>query len=167
MNFRWLQFVVVVAGAVVSGCGREMPAEDLRAHLEQEFQTRYIAPYVAADTEAWLQVFADDVVALHDGLPALNGKVAIREFGDTVAQNFAIQKLDAVVDEVRQEGRWAWTRGHFDALFAAKTTAAPSGVAGARSGKFLLIWEQQDDGEWLVIMDMGNSLQPLPGSAQQ
>ena len=143
----------------VLGCGSGDPEEGLQAALELEFHERYIAPYVAGDTETWLQVFADDAVALHDGLPALNGKEAIRGFGDAVARNFDIQKLDAVVDEVRREGDWAWTRGHFDALFVEKSEDAPPGVAGPRTGKFLLIWERQEDGGWLVVMDMGNSLQ--------
>ena len=156
----------LVLAVAVSACDKEMSSEELRVHLERQFQERYIDPYVAGDTEAWLQVFASDVVALHDGLPPLDGKEAIRGFGDVVAQNFAIQKLDAVVDEVRREGRWAWTRGHFDALFEAKSASAPAGVAGERSGKFLLIWERQEDGEWLVIMDMGNSVRPPPGPAE-
>jgi cytochrome c oxidase subunit 2 len=69
--------------------------------------------------------------------------------------------LDAVVDEVRQNGNWAWTRGHFVAVFDEKTDSAPPGVAGERHGKFLLIWERQDDGTWLVVMDIGNRL-PAP-----
>lgn len=149
----------LLTAIAILGCDSGDPAKDLHVALELEFQERYIAPYVAGDTGTWLQVFADNAVALHDGLPALSGKEAIRGFGDAVARNFVIQKLDAVVDEVRREGDWAWTRGHFDALFVEKTEDAPPGVAGPRSGKFLLIWERQDDGRWLVVMDMGNSLQ--------
>ena len=149
---------------VVSACGQNEPAENLHEHLEREFQERYIAPYVAGDAETWMGVFADDAVALHDGLPALEGKVAIRGFGDAVAQNFSIDKLDATIDEVRRNGEWAWTRGRFDALFTAKSAEAPPGVAGARAGKFLLVWERQQDGSWLVVLDMGNSLGSPPGT---
>ena len=156
--------LVSLAVLAVSACDKEMSSEDLRVHLEQEFRDRYIAPYIAGDTDSWLQVFADEAVALHNGLPALEGKEAIGGFGDAVAQNFAIKKLDAVIDEVRRDGRWAWTRGTYDALFEAKSDNAPPGVAGPRSGKFLLIWERQDNGEWLVVMDMGNSLRQSPGS---
>jgi hypothetical protein len=32
--------------------------------------------------------------------------------------------------------------------------------AGRQSGKFLLVWERQPDGEWRIILDMGNSNGP-------
>ena len=145
----------------------EMSADALHSHLSNRFQTHYIAPYVAGDTEAWLRVFAENVVALHNGLPALTGKDAVREFADSVAANFVIEKMDAVVDEVRRQGNWAWTRGRYDTLFTARSPSAPPGVAGPRSGKFLLIWERQDDGDWLVILDMGNSLRQPPASSER
>ena len=152
---------------VAAACDRGMSGAELHSHLDGRFKEHYVAPYAAGDTETWLRIFADDVVALHDGLPPLSGKEAIRGFGEVVSRNFEIDELDTVVDEVRREGNWAWTRGRFDALFVAKSADAPPGVAGARSGKFLLIWERQDNGEWLVIMDMGNSMQPPPGTSEQ
>ena len=116
--------------------------------LEGRFQSAYIEPFTQGDTDTWMDVFADDVVALHDGLPPLEGKDAIRDFGNSVAANFVIARMDADVDEVRQNADWAWTRGRFVADFKARTDAAPPGVAGERHGKFLLLWERQDDGQW-------------------
>lgn len=161
-NDRLLNCMVLSIVLLMSSCGSEAQSPTITEHLKQKFAEEYIAPYVAGDTETWLDVFGETVVALHDGLPPLEGQDAIREFGNLVAQNFSIVRLDAVVDEVRREGDWAWTRGHFDALFEAKSDSAPPGVAGERRGKFLLIWERQANGEWLVIMDMGNSLRPSP-----
>lgn len=145
-----------------TGCAGEMSPDHLHSHLSNRFQAHYITPYVAGDTDAWLEVFAEDVVALHDGLPALTGKAAVRGFADTVAGNFAIEKMDAVINEVRRHGDWAWTWGRYDTLFTAKSPTAPPGVAGPRSGKFLLLWERQDSGDWLVILDMGNSTRQPP-----
>ena len=135
----------------------DMSADEFRSHLTSRFQTHYIAPYVAGDSETWTRVFAEDVVALHNGLPALTGKAAVRDFAKMVAASFVIEKMEAVVDEIRRQGDWAWTRGRYDTLFTARSPEAPPGVAGARSGKFLLIWERQEDGQWLVILDMGNA----------
>jgi ketosteroid isomerase-like protein len=155
-------FWILAVGLLVS-CAKNESAMDVLPDLEAEFQSRYIQPYVAGDIDAWMQVFADDAVALHDGLPPLDGKMAIRGFGDAVSANFLIEKLDAEVDEVRRDGNWAWIRGRFVAEFAAKSDAAPPGVAGERLGKFLLLWERQPDGSWLVIMDMGNGMQAPSG----
>ncbi len=148
---------------VLSGCDANDSATEQGPNFEAEFQTRYVDPYVAGRIDDWMQVFADDAVALHDGLPPLDGKAAIREFGNAVTTNFHIRKLDATMDEVRRKGDWVWTRGQFVADFEAKSDAAPPGVAGERKGKFFLLWEKQDNGRWQVVMDMGNSIQAPPG----
>jgi len=155
-------FFLILAVLLLAGCAKGENTTNALPDLKADFQTRYIAPYVAGNIDAWMQVFADDAVALHDGLPPLDGKAAIRGFGDAVSSNFLINKLDAEIDEVRRDGNWAWTRGRFVAEFVAKSDAAPPGVAGERMGKFLLVWERQDDGNWLVIMDMGNGMQAPP-----
>ena len=154
--------VWTLAVLVLASCAENDNSMETAPDLKAEFQSRYIEPYIAGDVDNWMQVFADDAVALHDGLPPLDGKSAIREFGDAVSANFLIKKLDAEVDEVRRNGNWAWTRGRFVADFAEKSDAAPPGVAGERMGKFLLLWERQVDGNWLVIMDMGNGMQAPP-----
>lgn len=144
---------------LLTACGDSQSDEIVLANA---VQARYIDPYKNGDTELWMEVFASDVVAMHDGLPPLEGKDAVRQFADAVSTDFAIPRLDITIDEVRRSGDWAWTRGRFDTVFEAKTDSAPPGVAGERSGKFLLLWERQPSGEWQVIMDMGNSIGP-PG----
>ncbi len=143
---------------VLSGCASAPNPQSIQSHLSERFQNDYLAPYVAGNIDVWLEVFAEDAVALHDGMPALQGSNGIRGFGDAVSSNFVIRKMDARIDEVRLQARWAWTRGTFVANFEAKSSAAPPGVAGERAGKFLLIWELGDDDLWRVVMDMGNSL---------
>ncbi len=157
---------LLVASILAVACQMNTPVPAAEVNLAERFQDSYIQPYVAGDIDRWMDVFADDVVALHDGLPALSGKDAVRGFGTLVSENFAITRMEAVVDEVRRKGDWAWTRGHFDTEFEAKTDSAPPGVAGERRGKFLLIWERQESGKWLVVMDMGNSLQTPQTAAQ-
>jgi cytochrome c oxidase subunit 2 len=160
---RALRFAssILMCGWMFSGCTPGDKPEDIDTVIATEFQNRYIEPYVAGDAEAWMDVFTEDAVALHDGLPALSGKEAIRGFADSVAENFTIVRLDAVVDEVRLNGNWAWSRGHFDANFQPKSPSAPKGVAGDRKGKFLLLWEKQEDGRWLIQLDMGNSIREM------
>ncbi len=156
------QLVWTLVVLVLCGCAESDKSAGTEPNLKTDFQTRYVDPYVAGDTDGWMEVFADDAVALHDGLPPLEGKVAIRSFAEAVAANFSINRLDAEIDEVRRNGDWAWTRGQFVADFEAKSDAAPPGVAGERWGKFMIVWERQADGRWLVIMDMGNGMQ-APG----
>lgn len=158
--------VATILLSVLCGCEKSDKTDDVSHALTNAVKTRYIAPYKAGNTDEWLRVFSDDAVALHDGLPPLEGKEAIRWFADTVAENFEIRRLDVSVDEVRRRGDWAWTRGRFDALFVAKSEKAPPGVEGERQGKYLLLWERQTDGQWSVVLDMGNGLDAPPPQAE-
>lgn len=155
--------LLLVVLAFAQGCGQTDQTE-LREFLKIRVQNDYVAPYRQGDLDRWLEVFSIDVVALHDGLPPLEGKPAIRGFAETVAANFLIEKMTVTVDEVRLGDSWAWTRGKYDATFVAKTETAPPGVAGSRQGKFLLVWERQSDGEWRVILDMGNDSPAQPNA---
>ena len=154
---------LLAGGLLAAGCSDAKNA-DVDTQLRAAFQERYIEPYVAGETDRWLEVFAADAVALHNGLPPLEGRDAIRGFAEAVAANFAIRRLDAQVDDVQRHGDWAWTRGTFVADFEAIVPTAPPGVAGLRHGKFLLLWERQPNGDWLVVMDMGNDM-PAPPAA--
>ena len=116
----------------------------------------YITPFKNADTDRWMQVFADDAVGMHNTLPPLVGKEAVRQFGDMVAANLNIEQMDIVIDEVRVSGSWALTRGSFTSKFVPKSLTDSSAVKPSL-GKFILLWEEQADRSWKVILDMGNS----------
>lgn len=124
--------------------------------FRQLVQNNYIDPFKNADTDRWLQVFTDDAVGMHNTLPPFVGKDAIRQFGDIVAQNLNIEQMDIVIDDVQVNGSWALTRGSFTSKFVPKTVADSSTIE-AQQGKFILLWEQQKDNSWKVILDMGNS----------
>ena len=124
--------------------------------FKQMVMQQYIMPFKQAETDKWMQVFADDAVGMHNTLPAFVGKTAIRQFGDIVAANLNIEQMDVNIEEIRVSGNWAFTRGTFTSKFVPKNMTDSSGVP-AQKGKFILLWEKQSSGEWKVILDMGNS----------
>lgn len=135
---------------------------DKRAPLpdfKQLVMENYIAPFRDAETDRWMQVFADDAVGMHNTLPPFVGKDAIRQFADIVAENLNIEQMDVVLDDIQVNGTWALTRGSFTSKFVPKNLADSSSIK-AQTGKFILLWEQQPDHSWKVILDMGNSNQP-------
>ena len=150
-----LTFIVL---ASIGGCTNQ---DDDAAHpdFKELVHKSYIEPFKHADTEQWMQVFADDVVGMHNTLPPLVGKDAVRQFGDMVAENLNIEQMDIVVDNVRVNGDWALTRGSFSSKFVPKTIADSSTIKTSK-GKFIMLWEKQEDGKWKIILDMGNSNEP-------
>ncbi len=136
-------------------------ADVTEAALRARVQQGYAEPFRAGDIARWVEVFAADALAYHDGPPPLKGREAIRAFGELVARNFAVRRFDLVVDELRIHGDWALTAGRYDADFEPRSADAYAGARGPRQGKFLLLWERQA-GVWRVIADMGNSTDPPP-----
>lgn len=161
MIFMRRLFLISVAVLLSTACDNEH-INNTPVDFERLFAERYVEPYNTKDMERWADAFSDDAVGMHNGLPPLEGRAAIFGFGDAVRNNFEIADIDASIDEVRHSGNWAWTRGHYTSYFVPK--AGVEGLpSGRQSGKFLLLWERQPDGDWKIILDMGNS-NGLPGS---
>jgi len=75
------------AGAVAAAASFSLPAAQARIDAD------YIAPFKAGDVERWLMIFTDDVVGLHNRMPALDGKSGLRGFGSFVAQNLTVPEM--------------------------------------------------------------------------
>ncbi|MCY3750193.1 MAG: nuclear transport factor 2 family protein [Gammaproteobacteria bacterium] len=156
-NYLYILLVALVLPA--NGCSRQDPQVASLPDFQQLVLKEYIEPYKTGDTEGWLEVFTDDAVGMHNTLPALEGKQALRRFAETVHGMFNIEQLDVTVDSVITEGDWALTRGDFIARFVPRGEDVEN-RPGPRQGKYILLWERQTDGTWKVILDMGNSNSP-------
>ncbi len=159
---RALVSLFALLAVAVTGC-RSLPTEstDVAVLLRARVAEGYVQPFRTGDIDRWVEVFADDALAYHDGPPPMKGKAAIRAFGELVQNNFTIKAFDVVVDEVRFRDDWALTGGRYSAHFVPRAADAYSAAAGPRQGKFLFVWERRD-GVWRIIADMGNSTDPAP-----
>ncbi len=153
-------FIITFALLSLTACEKEQATP--LPNFEQLVMEQYIKPFKNAETERWMEVFADDAVGMHNTLPPFVGKESIRQFADIVATNLVIEQMDIVIDNVRVNGNWALTRGSFTSLMVPKNIEDRTSVKPS-VGKFILLWEKQEDQQWKVILDMGNSNQP-PGS---
>ncbi len=141
---------------VACAAGSTAPAA---SQFESWVAERYVAPFRAGEAERWAEVFADDAVALHNRRDADIGNEAILGFGRLVAETFEVSEMDVRVEEVRVNGDWAFTRGTYTNEFRFRETGEPA-PWGREIGKFFMLWERQADGEWRIIVDMGNSAAP-------
>ena len=157
--------LAILLPVLVALCGCAAQEGGLRADrdavLRERVQSAYAVPLRTGEVARWSEAFAPDALALHDGIPALHGREEIRRFGATVHANFEIRQFDLTVDEVRTDGRWAITAGRYVALFVPRSAQAYAGAAGPRQGKFALVWERRD-GDWRIVLDMGNSTDAPP-----
>ena len=147
----------------VAGCSRQDQHMAPLPDFKQLVLNGYIEPYKTGDIERWLDIFADDAVGMHNTLPALEGKQALRRFAETVHSTFNIAQLDVTVDSVIRSGDWALTRGNFTASFVPRdddNRHSSERRNPVNQGKYILLWERQDDGAWKIILDMGNNNSP-------
>lgn len=152
---------VILAVLLLQACAAApppaVPGED---YFRERVARDYVEPFRAGDIDRWIEAFAEDAVALHNRRPVDEGRPAILAFGRMVAQHLRLARYDVEVREVRVSGDWALTRGSFVTRFVSR--ADGSSPFGEERGKFLLVWARQADGEWKIVLDMGNSDGPVP-----
>ena len=126
-------------------------AETLRA-LEAAMMT------AAAEKGAvgYMSFYADDAVELPDGGGAISGKEDIRKTMQFLNDKNNRLTWTPVAVSVSQSGDLAYTYGLF--LFR---SIGKNGQPTIQHGKYTTIWKKQKDGQWKVILDMGNS-SPTP-----
>ncbi len=153
MTLRTLASAIGILGASMYLFGCANQAQPTASEVRQWVAERYVAPFRDGDVNTWLQVFSDDALAMHNTLPPLRGHEAIRGFGEMVHTNLDIQRFDVRVLEVTDKGSFILTDGSFVSRMVPKGSA-PDGPDA--TGKFVLLWQRQPDGQWRVVLDMGN-----------
>ncbi len=150
----------VLLTIILAGC--QITGETSSALSDEDFsqmvKARYIEPFRSGDVERWVAAFHPDALAMHNFRPADKGTDAIRGFGEAVHGFLILDRYDVKVTEIRRGAGWAYTAGEYNSRFLMRETGEPAWPA--ETGKFVLLWEQQDDGEWLIVLDMGNSNGP-------
>jgi ketosteroid isomerase-like protein len=140
----------------IPGAGADTSTSD--THFREMVDSRYVEPFRQGDIDKWIQVFDENAIALHNRRPADRGKGAIEAFGRSVQQYFKLAEYDVDVTDIRRSEQWVYTVGTYTSRFVSKKDG--SEPFGREQGKFVLLWELQDDQQWRVILDMGNSNQP-------
>lgn len=118
---------------------------------------RYVAPFREGNVDQWIDAFADDAIAMHNRRPVDRGRQAIEAFGRAVHQYFELAEYLVEVTDIRRSGPWVYTAGTYTTRFVSRDDG--SEPFGREQGKFLLLWEHQENGDWKVIVDTGNSNQ--------
>lgn len=109
----------------------------------------------AADLEAWMSAFADDVIFLPPNEPIIQGKEAIRAWVGPYFAGMEAQESGQIV-EVEVAGDWAWVYSTVE--FSG--TAMESGETVHETAKSISILERQADGSWLITRSCWNGDAP-------
>ena len=112
----------------------------------------------AGDAGAWVACFTADAVQMPPNYSANVGTEAIRGWSGGMLAAFRAE-FSLSPEEVRLAGAdWAFERG----TYAITLTPRVGGDAIRDAGKYITLYQRQDDGAWLMARDIWNSNSPLP-----
>lgn len=141
-------------GLTVTSCAPTEQAVDPNEILDR--YDAYNAAFSAADAEAVVAFYVDDAIRVESNGSVEDGTAAIREevstfFGDN----------DYILDEVtppdiQASGDLAVTLS----VFKEHWTPKAGGETTQQVGQWLIVWQRQSDGSWMIIREMWTIEEP-------
>ncbi|MGB0380469.1 MAG: YybH family protein [Luminiphilus sp.] len=153
-SMRWVAIVMTALACLSSVGSRADEPSDLE-FFSQLVAEKYVEPFESGQVERWVSAFAENAVALHNRREPDRGRENIEQFAKAVHTMFDLAEYDVAVTDVRRNGTWAYTVGTYTSRFLFKEGGDE--VFGREHGKFVLLWQLSSEGEWEIILDMGNS----------
>ncbi len=153
--------MLAVVGVLVLfvACAQEPVAPpDTRAADEAAIRaaaTDWIKAGEAKDLEKFLSFYSDDATVYPSGAPAASGADARRKLWTEVFALPEIQiKIVTVKVEAAKSGDIAYETGSFEESYK-----GPKGKPVNATGKYVVVWKKQADGQWKAIADIFNTNQ--------
>ena len=163
MKKLFLVFATVSA-FVLSGCAPSAPQVDVAAEEAaiRSANADCLKAWAAKDVDRGLSCYSVDASILPSNAPIATGKEAIRALLSQVFETpgFAVS-WDISKLEVSRAGDLAYGHGTYEAMV---NDAAGNPVT--ERGKWVGVWKKQADGQWKMVVDIGNSDQPAGGAAE-
>jgi uncharacterized protein (TIGR02246 family) len=133
-----------------SEIGKEQNA--LQERLLMDADRAFAAETAAKGVDGWVSFFAPDGTMVPNGSPAIKGTDAIRKAMEAALSNpdYALD-WDPKYARVSKDGQMGFTVGRYTSSDSSQDPPANS------EGRYLTIWEKQEDGQWKVVFDMGNT----------
>ena len=117
---------------------------------------QYCASLIDGDMDRWISLWADDGIQMPPDTPARKGKEKIREANQLLLDLYHWDIAAINVEETHVAGDWAFSRGNYTWAWTSKDGSEK--MAG--TGKFLTIFQRQEDGSWKIARDCFNGNGP-------
>ncbi len=153
---RVISAIVILSAVTLSACAP--PRVDLEAEGEALMQiSRDLSDLVATgDLDAVMDGWADDAVMMPPGLPAVEGKDAIRGYVEAAAQIPGFQiSWEPVSVHVASDGDMAY-------MIERNVTVVndSQGKPVTTYGKGVTVWRKDAAGSWKNVVDVWNEVPP-------
>ena len=128
------------------------PEPKATAATLQRLEREFMKSVAEKGTQGYLSYYADDAVGVPDGGGFLRGRNEIAKragYFDNKRNHMTWTPLGA---DVATSGDLGYTYGNF-----VLTSKNKDGKLVTSYGKYTSIWKKQPDGQWKVVVDVGNS----------
>jgi len=153
-------FIVVLAislFALQSCTQKTQDVEKVKKQIEEE-QTNFMESFNYGDAKAATKYYTTDAIVAPPNAPEVKGQEAIEKLWQSfISMGKATVKLNTVNTVVSGKLAVVYQAYQFEVTMG-------DGQAIKDNGKSVVVYEEQVDGNWLIINDMWNSNLPLPAS---
>lgn len=149
--------------ATLQGCQRPSGPAAVRQIID-EHNANAERWYAAGHIDSLAALFAEDVWQLPPNSPPVIGRDSLRSFW-TNAVKWGRWEFALAAQDVVTSGSLAVERGRY----ALKFTAAPQAPmpSFADSGNYVVLWRQDQDGQWRAVWDAPVSVVPPAGQPKR
>jgi ketosteroid isomerase-like protein len=144
----------LLAGVIVHSLTRPASSATRKATADTLIQLEGEFMKAAAEkgSAGYMTYYADDAVELPNGVDFLKGKEAIAKTMTFLDDKNNSLTWTPVGADISSSGDLGYTYGNYE--FRSKDK---DGKPTVDHGKYTSIWKRQKDGNWYVVLDMGNA----------
>jgi len=144
--------IAVVIGAVGLGVRSSADSKPATADTLRQLEADFMKAAAERGSEGYMSYYAEDAVEMPNGEDAIQGKANIAK-----TMGFLDDKKNQLVwtpvgADISASGDLGYTWGTYE--FRSKDK---DGKPTVEHGKYTSIWKKQGDGNWKVVLDMGNA----------
>jgi ketosteroid isomerase-like protein len=126
-------------------------------HAIDSGNTAFLAALQRGDAAELAFHYTDDAVLMVPGMPAQVSRAGVAQGFAGLLTQFSITNPRLATADVIVSGYYAIERGTYSWTLHPKTG---TGADILDNGKYLTVWERQDDGSWKIARDISNSDRP-------
>ena len=119
--------------------------------------TRFVDAFKRGDAATLTANYTDDAVLMPPNMTAWEGRAGINQGFTSFLSQFSLVDARLATKDVIRSGDYAIERGTYTWTLHPKTG---TGADIVDSGKYLTVWQLQEDGSWKIARDINNSDRP-------
>ncbi|HET7040172.1 MAG TPA: nuclear transport factor 2 family protein [Gemmatimonadales bacterium] len=146
--------LLALVGAVF-GCAPRTPDTTADETAIRSTTQALVSAMLAGDSVAAAATFAPSAVMFPPNEPAVSGQAAIRAWSHRLLSTVPVKAGSVSVDAVHVGGDWAVSYGNWS------MTVSMGGTTATDTTRYMLLWQRQPSGDWLIARDVWNSGQPV------